>query len=256
MIWGGFPGSLSGKEPSCQSRRCERHRFDPRLEDPWRRVAAAHSSTLAWRISWAEQPGWLEPTGSQRVRHDWSDLARTHWRVLLSCVTLIKGLESSSVQKQKTVYLLNKERTVPVVCRYRLFWNALGAAGRLYVDTGSSETPWERRFYQPERGRSSRGPGVVPRELESFRRSHALCAAAAAIFTWDAVRSSRRHLYMRHCAQRSSTQLAQAECQAQPFRPQWAPTILNWGVTCSSSPHSLHTAHQVRWRAQGSVLDG
>ena len=32
---------------------------------------AAHSSTLAWKISWTEEPGRLQSMGSLRVRHDW-----------------------------------------------------------------------------------------------------------------------------------------------------------------------------------------
>ena len=32
---------------------------------------AAHSSILAWRISWTEESGGLQSMGSQRVRHDW-----------------------------------------------------------------------------------------------------------------------------------------------------------------------------------------
>ena len=32
--------------------------------------AATHSSILAWRIPWTEEPGGLQPMGSQRVRHD------------------------------------------------------------------------------------------------------------------------------------------------------------------------------------------
>ena len=31
---------------------------------------ATHSSLLAWRIPWTEEPGGLQPLGSQRVRHD------------------------------------------------------------------------------------------------------------------------------------------------------------------------------------------
>ena len=31
---------------------------------------ATHSSILAWRIPWAEEPGGLQSMGSQRVRHD------------------------------------------------------------------------------------------------------------------------------------------------------------------------------------------
>ena len=38
---------------------------------------ATHSSILAWRIPWTEEPGGLEYTGSQRVQHNWSDIALT-----------------------------------------------------------------------------------------------------------------------------------------------------------------------------------
>ena len=36
---------------------------------------AAHSSILAWRILWMEEPGGLLSIGSHRAGHDWSDLA-------------------------------------------------------------------------------------------------------------------------------------------------------------------------------------
>ena len=36
---------------------------------------APHSSTLAWKIPWMEEPGGLPSLGSHRVRHDRSDLA-------------------------------------------------------------------------------------------------------------------------------------------------------------------------------------
>ena len=39
-------------------------------EDPLEKEMATHSSTLAWRIPWAEEPGGLQSTGLQRVRHD------------------------------------------------------------------------------------------------------------------------------------------------------------------------------------------
>ena len=38
---------------------------------------ATHSSILARRIPWIEEPGWLQSMGSQRVRHSWSILAHT-----------------------------------------------------------------------------------------------------------------------------------------------------------------------------------
>ena len=47
-------------------------------EEPLEDSRATHSSILVWRIPWTEEPGRLQSTGSQRVRHDWSILAHMH----------------------------------------------------------------------------------------------------------------------------------------------------------------------------------
>ena len=39
-------------------------------EDPLREEMATHSSILAWRVPWTEEPGGLQSMGSQRVGHD------------------------------------------------------------------------------------------------------------------------------------------------------------------------------------------
>ena len=39
-------------------------------EDPLEKEMATHSSILAWKIPWMEQPGQLQSMGSQRVGHD------------------------------------------------------------------------------------------------------------------------------------------------------------------------------------------
>ena len=39
-------------------------------EDPLQKEMATHSSTLAWKILWMEEPGGLQSMGSQRVGHD------------------------------------------------------------------------------------------------------------------------------------------------------------------------------------------
>ena len=39
-------------------------------EDALEKEVATHSSTLAWRIPWREEPGRLQSMGSQRVGHD------------------------------------------------------------------------------------------------------------------------------------------------------------------------------------------
>ena len=39
-------------------------------KDPLEEGVATHSSILAWRIPWAEEPGGLQPMGSQRFGHN------------------------------------------------------------------------------------------------------------------------------------------------------------------------------------------
>ena len=39
-------------------------------EDPLEEEMAPHSSILAWRIPWTEEPGVLQSMGSQRIGHD------------------------------------------------------------------------------------------------------------------------------------------------------------------------------------------
>ena len=48
-------------------------------EDPLEKEMATLSSTLAWRISWMEEPGGLQSMGLQRVRHDWATSLSFHF---------------------------------------------------------------------------------------------------------------------------------------------------------------------------------
>ena len=57
-----FPGGVSGKEPTCQSRRHKRHGFNPWMQKmPWKR--AWQSSILAWRIPRTGELDELQPIG-------------------------------------------------------------------------------------------------------------------------------------------------------------------------------------------------
>ena len=53
------------------------------------KVMAIHSSTLAWRIPWTQEPGGLQSVGSLRVRHDFSE--RLHFHFSLSYIGEGKG---------------------------------------------------------------------------------------------------------------------------------------------------------------------
>ena len=59
----GFPSSSIGKESACNE-------GDLGWEDPLEKEMATHSSTLAWRIPWTEEPGRLQSMGLQKAGHD------------------------------------------------------------------------------------------------------------------------------------------------------------------------------------------
>ena len=62
-------------------------------EDPMEKGMATHSSILAWRNPWTEEPGWLQSMGLHRVGRDWRDLAH-----------LVHGV------KNQTLYWIKKKR--------------------------------------------------------------------------------------------------------------------------------------------------
>ena len=65
--WLSFPGGSDSKESTCNVRdRVQSLGW----EDPLEKGTAIHSSILAWRIPWTEEPGRLQSMGSQRVGRD------------------------------------------------------------------------------------------------------------------------------------------------------------------------------------------
>ena len=74
LAYEGFPGSSVGKNLSAMQETQVQYLGQ---EDPLEEGTATHSSTLAWRILWAEEPSGLQSVGLERVGHNWSDLAHT-----------------------------------------------------------------------------------------------------------------------------------------------------------------------------------
>ena len=66
----GFPGGSAVKNPPVMLEQQEMRFRSLGQEDPLEQGMATHSSILAWRIPWSEEPGGLQSTGSQRVGHD------------------------------------------------------------------------------------------------------------------------------------------------------------------------------------------
>ena len=66
----GFPDGSEGKESACNAGDMGDAGSVPGLGDPLEKEMAAHSSTLAWKTPWTEEPGGLQSMGSQRVRRN------------------------------------------------------------------------------------------------------------------------------------------------------------------------------------------
>ena len=81
----GFPSGSDSKElPEMQEIQV---RFLG-WEDPLEKGKATHSSILAWEILWTEEPGGLQPMGSQRVGHDSETITLSNMCIALSAFCL------------------------------------------------------------------------------------------------------------------------------------------------------------------------
>ena len=100
------PPPLPDWDTSCQHQRWKRPGFNPWVgKIPWRRGRQPTPVFLPGESPWAEELSGLQFMGSQRVRHDWSDLAHTHTCTNLYVqrgLTLNTSCYSKRSQTQKT----------------------------------------------------------------------------------------------------------------------------------------------------------
>ena len=78
-------------------------------EDPLEKKMATHSSTLAWKIPWTEEPGRLQSMWSQRVGHDWATLLTFIWGAGFPSVSLIKNPPAMQEPQETWVQSLGHE---------------------------------------------------------------------------------------------------------------------------------------------------
>ena len=64
------PGLAGGSDGKVSAHIAGDPSLMPGWEDPLEKGMATHSSPLAWRIPWTEEPGRLQSMGLQRVGHD------------------------------------------------------------------------------------------------------------------------------------------------------------------------------------------
>ena len=125
-----LPGWNSGKESACQCRRFRRLGFDPWIRKiPLEQGMAIHSSILAWKIPWTEEPGGLPSMGSHRVGYDWSELAAAAWPVQVDewqnpsqyCKVITPQLKinikNSNHVTQKNIYGIRKKLKLSTILK-------------------------------------------------------------------------------------------------------------------------------------------
>ena len=109
-------------------------------EDPLEKEMATHSSILAWRIPWREEPGGLQSMGSQRVRHDWAtslthslitekiilsfyikhDMTSTPWTQCLQTSLTVLNYELAHHLEKKTNVIFLHARNMTLKMEYYL----------------------------------------------------------------------------------------------------------------------------------------
>ena len=111
------------------------------------KAMATHSSPLAWKIPWTEEPGVLQSMGSQRVRHDWA----TSLSLFISCIGEGNGnpLQCSCLENPRdggawwaAVYGVAQSRT-------RLKWFSSSSSSSIYSDLGAPKNKVCHCFHLP-----------------------------------------------------------------------------------------------------------
>ena len=82
----GFPGGSVVKNPLAIQGTQETGVWSLGWDDPLEKGIATHSSILAGRIPWTEEPSGLQSLGLQRDGDNWSDLARLHGNITITPV--------------------------------------------------------------------------------------------------------------------------------------------------------------------------
>ena len=97
----GLSGGSVVKNLPANIREQETQDWSPGWKDPLEKEMATHSSILAWKIPWTEEPGRLQSMGSHRLRHDWM----TEYNTVL---TLKKEIKCHSIEGVMSTRLINQ----------------------------------------------------------------------------------------------------------------------------------------------------
>ena len=134
-------------------------KFSALYKEWWEKAMAPHSSTVAWKIPWMEEPGRLQSMGSLRVRHNWATSPSLpifmHWkrkwqptpvflpgeshgqRSLVGCIhgvtqsrTRLKWLSSSSIGNNGASLVAQVVKNLPANAEDAGDWDLITGSGR------------------------------------------------------------------------------------------------------------------------------
>ena len=126
---------IKKNQPTVQEMRFQSLGWEDLLE----KGIATHSSILAWRIPWTEEPGGLQSMGLHRVAHNWSDLACTHANFIVSLTCFgAKHLEELLLI---SLFLGFLERSDLILS---ILWE--------HLETEERKTCWTSRWFLPLSG--------------------------------------------------------------------------------------------------------
>ena len=102
---------------------------------------ATYSSTLAWKVPWMEEPGGLQSVGSQKVRHDWGDLAAAAAAAAAAADSILKSRDITLPTK----VCLVKAMIFPEVMYGCESWTVKKAEHQILMllNCGVGEDSWE-----------------------------------------------------------------------------------------------------------------
>ena len=133
-------------------------------ENPLEKVMATHSSILACRIPWTEEPAALQSMGLQKAGHDWTTntkpLIRGKVKTYFTVLKVIMIYSLRSLNFHTTISILKKLmwKNIPIAFLFQIFiylavrFSLVAAYGIYFSDQGSVLSPlhWECRVLATE----------------------------------------------------------------------------------------------------------
>ena len=112
---------------------------------------ATHSSSLAWRIPWTEEPGRLQSMELQRVRHDWANITHSHPQTH-ACQSHphkpLRVAETVNHERNQNYHLVPMRKSFSGCASKKEFTSQSRRLKRQSFDPWTGKIPW-RRQWQP-----------------------------------------------------------------------------------------------------------